>query len=448
MSLREIVNVVITRQTTALPRESFGIPMIAGPNANFTERLRYYTDLSSVADDVHGGTSAPEYLAASDVFSQNPRVSRLAIGHILGNVVITDDAGTYTAGNIIVNVNGTDVNEPFDTDKDTTLTNLATSIQALSDVSTAVYAAGPHTITITPVAGTLLAVTTDLTGITGTMTMTTSATATESITDALNNINDEQSNWYGFVITSRTQSDQLEAAAWAETQTKIFSVASAEADIIGVSDASDTTSLAAQLKAAGYDRTFGIYNADVTNDYADAAYLGRILPYDPGTYTAMFKRLAGITIDDLTPTQSTNARDKNFNVYEEIGDASIAREGVVSSGEFIDVIIFIDWLAAEITTNVYSALVNNLKVPYTDAGITLIENGVIQALQVGQNRGGISPHAFDSDDLRIGGFSTSVPALENVSSVDKANRTLNDVTFVAYLAGAIHAVQINGIVTV
>jgi len=86
-------------------------------------------------------------------------------------VVVTDDAGTYTAGDIVVTVNGTDVTESFDTDKNTTMTALAASIQALEDVLTAVYASGAHTITITPISGGDLEISVDVSGITGTMTI-------------------------------------------------------------------------------------------------------------------------------------------------------------------------------------------------------------------------------------------------------------------------------------
>jgi len=87
------------------------------------------------------------------------------------NVVITDDAGTYTAGDIVVTVNGTDVTESFDTDKNTTMTALAASIQALATVSTAAYVAGSHTITIVAANDVDLTVTVDVSGITGTMTI-------------------------------------------------------------------------------------------------------------------------------------------------------------------------------------------------------------------------------------------------------------------------------------
>lgn len=447
MSLADIVNVQITRETKGVTRAGFGTALILGPNANFNARVQYFTDLSAVDDVLAGGTAAPEYLAVQDAFAQLPRVTRIAIGHIRGTKTLTDDAGTYTAGNAEVTVNGTLVDEPYDTDKDTTLTNLAASIQALADVLTAVYSSVAHTIVITPATDKLLAVSFDLSGITGTMTWALSATGTETITDALNNIKTEDNDWYGLNLVSRTKQDQLDAAAWAESNEKICVVASAEADIIDTTDAADTTSIAAQLKAAGYARTACVYHSQAASEYADAALLGKILPYDPGTYTAMFKTLASITVDVLTETQTSNARDKNCNVYEQIGGVNIVREGKVAEGEFIDVIIFIDWLDARITEAVYALLAKSLKVPYTEDGIAAVKSEIGAPLQVGQNRGGISPTEYDADNNQIGGFVIVIPALAGISSADKTARLLQDVEFTAWLAGAIHAVTIDGVVT-
>lgn len=448
MGLSEIVNVQITRETRAVTAPGFGTALILGGNANFNARLQYFEELAAIALAIAGGTASPEYKAAADMLAQNPRVTRLAIGHQRGTKTLTDSAGTYTAGSIKVTVNGTLLTQAFTVDKDTTLTALAVQIAAHADVATAIYSSGAHTIVITPDTGKLLAIVSDLASITGTMTMVLTATATEAIADALDAIQTADDDWYGLMLVSRTQADQLDAAEWIEANMKVCCLASSESDIVDLTDAGDTTSLAALLKAAGYARTFGIYSALAATEYPDAALLGKLFPYDPGTYTAKFKTLASITVDTLTATQSTNARDKNFNTYESIGGVSIVREGKVAEGEFIDVIIFVDWLDSNITADVYSHLVNQRKVPYTEGGMAGIKSIIEKRLQIGLNRGGISPFSQDSDKNQNGGYIVTLPAFEGIPSVDKIARLLQDVEFVAWLAGAIHAVRIDGIVTV
>jgi hypothetical protein len=87
----------------------------------------------------------------------------------INQAVITDDGDTYTAGDIVTTVNGTAVTTSFDTDKNTTLTAHAADIlAAIDDLSSCAYVAGSHTITLIS-KNTDLAVTVDISGITGDM---------------------------------------------------------------------------------------------------------------------------------------------------------------------------------------------------------------------------------------------------------------------------------------
>lgn len=98
--------------------------------------------------------------------------------------VITDDAGTFTAGSIVSTIvhgtiqNGelpavsasTVVTTPWVTNKDTTMANHAANIKAaLSDCFSCVYAAAGHTITFIGDGEDIISCTQDLTGVTGTM---------------------------------------------------------------------------------------------------------------------------------------------------------------------------------------------------------------------------------------------------------------------------------------
>jgi len=165
---------------------------------------------------------------------------------------------------------------------------------------------------------------------------------------------------------------------------------------------------------------------------------GVILPLDPGSYTAALKDLVGITKNDITPTQRTNILAKNANMYSEVGGVGITEFGTVGEGEYIDIIILVDWLDARITEGVFSLLTRLPKVPYTDGGIAGIEAEITKVLQLGQALGGI---ATDPQ------FTVTVPLASEVSQGDKAARVLNGVSFVATLTGAIHATNITGTVT-
>lgn len=260
-----------------------------------------------------------------------------------------------------------------------------------------------------------------------------------SVTDDLDAIELEDDNWYALAYTDRTKAVVQSIAAWVETRMKIFGTASDDATIINTAAGSDMTSIAALLNQAGYVRSFVMYHQDADSDYPECAWFGRVLPTTPGSVTWKFKTLASISYSDLSTNQSNNALNKKCNLYRFIGGVGITANGTVAEGEFIDIIRGIDWLTARIQEFVYALLVNSDKVPYTDAGIASVEAEVRRALDLGVSNSFIAP---DPE------YTVTVPKAANVPSADKAARILRDVVFTATLAGAIHAVEIRGRVSV
>lgn len=84
--------------------------------------------------------------------------------------VITDDAGTFTAGSIVSIVNGVTVTTAWASDKNTTMTAHAAAIAALASVLSAVHSTTGHTITVISKNDDLV-ITTSVAGVTGTMTI-------------------------------------------------------------------------------------------------------------------------------------------------------------------------------------------------------------------------------------------------------------------------------------
>ena len=205
------------------------------------------------------------------------------------------------------------------------------------------------------------------------------------------------------------------------------------------------TDIGSILKGASNDRAFGVFDAEAgiltdpasTTTYAEMAWMGTMFPKDPGSATWMFKNLAGITPDGLSSTQSTDARNKNVNVYEVFHDQPMVWEGKMANGEFIDIIRGADWLEARLEERIFFLLLNTDKVPFTDAGATLLENEIraqlLEAVTVG----------YITNDFII-----AVPKVADVSQNDKANRVFPAIKFTAILQGAIHSVTVQGVVTV
>jgi predicted exporter len=95
---------------------------------------------------------------------------------------------------------------------------------------------------------------------------------------------------------------------------------------------------------------------------------------------------------------------------------------------------------------IYSRFVNLPKIPYTNAGIAIIEAEVRAQLQEAVTAG-----VIDGEQAII----VTVPKISQISVNDRANR-INDranrilpaITFEAKLAGAIHKATVRGTVTV
>jgi hypothetical protein len=164
-----------------------------------------------------------------------------------------------------------------------------------------------------------------------------------------------------------------------------------------------------------------------------------MLPLPAGSATWKFKTLKGITVDKLNPTQVGNADGKNCNTFTPIGGVNVTAEGVVADREFIDVIMGCDWIFVNMQADIYAAMVNSPKIPFTDKGAALIESIIRTRLNLAIKQGILA----DSPAPVV-----SVPKVADVSSADKTARRLTGITFQGTLAGAIHAVTVNGNVTV
>lgn len=98
MSLNEIVNVTIDRQTRAVSQAGFGTVLLLGSfPANITDRYRTYTSAAGVEGDFPA-TSAQVY-AARAAFGQSPAPTRIVIGRIdsgdTPDVALTEIANVY-----------------------------------------------------------------------------------------------------------------------------------------------------------------------------------------------------------------------------------------------------------------------------------------------------------------------------------------------------------------
>lgn len=241
----------------------------------------------------------------------------------------------------------------------------------------------------------------------------------------------ENDDWWGLGIADRTKAVIVAAAAVIETLPKVFIACSEDADVL----TGATDDVASTLKTAGYDRTAYLWSADQEN-YPEMRWFGEMLPKDPGSATWKFKQLSGITADYMTTTQRSNAHGKNANTFLTVGGVNITENGCVASGEWIDVMLGIDYVTARMQENIYSELVNLDKIPFTNGGIAIVENLERQVLEDAVAKSIFSSYTIESPDI------------SEISTGDKLARILPDMKWEGILAGAVHKVKVSGTVTV
>lgn len=266
------------------------------------------------------------------------------------------------------------------------------------------------------------------------------AQSDEDWADVLAAIRRESNDWYGLAIYSREEADVLAAAAWAETNHKLFGTASSAANI---TDGSADNDLLSRLKTKGYAYTFALYHTQAAAEYPEAALMAERFTYYPGSETWANVKLNGITADKLPEGDVLTVQNKNGSTFETFGSFAVSQGGKTAAGEWIDVIRFRDWLKATMQADVAFALINaGGKIPYTDKGIQIIANAMQQSLALGVRRGGIAEEELDENNNVIPSYRITYPKASEISPNRKASRVLQDIGGAARLAGAVHLVEI------
>jgi len=440
MSLDDIVNIQITRETAAVDRAGFKEMLILDPHARFYPRVTWYSNLAAMAS-AGWQTDDLAYVAASDWFAQSPKPTRVAVGKVIGDTIVVSIDSVQNSTDYIIYIEsatpGTPTEFKYTSDPTATQTEIADGLVALINAGSEPMTAsnvGDDVQLVNDVAKAKYAVTIN----SWSLMSVGVPTSAEEPDAALNAIVLEDNTWYGLCYTSRTEADIKTVMDWAETVYKIFGTASDDTNILA---SSDTTSLAYYAESNSLARSWVQYSANASTEYPEAAWMGKALTFDPDVIhiTWAFKTLSSVTVDSITDDQRSNALGKNANIYQPVGGVNITEFGTMGEGEYIDVILGCDWIRARMQENIFSRLVNQPKIPYTDKGIASIEASIKKDLQTGIDVGFLA----DSPAPVV-----TVPAAADVDQADKAARLLKNITFSATLAGAIHTVQVTGTVTV
>ena len=432
------VDVQVDKQTATVSRQGFGVPCVLSYHTVFPELYRLFGSLDEM---VTAGFTVDDvtYKLASSMFAQSPRPQSIVVARrttaAIRDVKLTPKTPLLASTAYPVTVNGETFT--FTTDATPTVAEITAGLTALIDAGGENVNAVDNSTDLdveaaaapggSPTAGAPFHISFDASQFDFN-----DNTLTASADTDLANLLAVYTDFYGLVTDLWDATNIAEVAAQVESASVplLYSAETQDSDVI----TSSTSDIASTLQTSAYERTFITYADDIRASKA-AAFLGKQLPATPGSTTWKFQTLAGTSATSLTTGEIAFADGKACNTYTTVGGINITAEGVVSSGEFIDVVRFVDWLQARVKENVFRALAINPKVPYTNSGIQAIVSEVEGVLRQGVFNGGINP----DEELIV-----TAPLAADVDANDRASRLLPDLEFIATLAGAIHKTVIRG----
>jgi len=487
--IKRFVDVEIRKDTPRVSAAGFGILMMITDSLLLSSTVRHKSFLSAAAVDAFFGDASEESLAADAFFFQNPflenqpnelqfgRFVDAAIAALLecgsspetdfevwklisdGEFAVTIDAGlvelpgldfsSVTSMADVAAVIDTALGANGDcyflinrfniisstTGVASTITLLDTvAIPAGTDISGTGYLDGDVIVGPTNLGGSILS----------------QGQIAEDFDVALLAIENVNSDWSAMGALKKYRDDTVteDMADEIESRRKMFLIATNDANTLVLGD---TSTFLYYLKNANYKRSAGIYHDNDTL-YPDTSWMGQQLPKDVGSTNWAFKELAGIAEGaevDIPPVvlselQKDAALDVNCNVYTTVLAADFVYLGTMGGGknvdkegEFIDIIRNIDFLQARTEEGLMSLLLEKDIIPFTNAGITIVDTRLKSRLDEYGVKQGI---------LVEGSINTSFPKRSEVSQSDRDDRLLPDGTFTAELQGGINKVVVRGTV--
>lgn len=162
----------------------------------------------------------------------------------------------------------------------------------------------------------------------------------------------------------------------------------------------------------------------------------------------MWKRIRNIDETDgyWTSGQINTLEDSQVNAITQILNQYVFSNGLSGADDttykWLDIVrtqYFIESLLREKLTK----LVKNTNLPYTSDGIATVKGAILDTLAGAVDTGAIVSEYVDSNGEVQRGYTVSMPKIENISSSDKENRLLDNISITAKLAGHIQEITIN-----
>jgi hypothetical protein len=166
----------------------------------------------------------------------------------------------------------------------------------------------------------------------------------------------------------------------------------------------------------------------------------------------MYKQEPGIIAESLAQSQLSALIANNCNVFINYdNNTAIIQPGVVASGDYIDTIFGVDWLAIDIQNTLYNILFTaTTKIPQTNEGNAILSTGIVSVLDQGVANGLLAPGTWGDNgfgtltqgDYLPRGYYVYAPDINTQNPTDRANRKSVVFQVAAKLAGAINTIAV------
>lgn len=267
---------------------------------------------------------------------------------------------------------------------------------------------------------------------------------------------DAQFYWIDIDKTLRDIAGLDGVVNWIETKNRFAIITSND---VNTESVAITTSLAARQKgklvrsAVFYSQ---LANAAEYPGYAYAALLGTFnFDNADAAYTGKFKKLLGITPANLgsTPVQQvtgfqpqlgqSTAAGNCANMFINIGGQNFVVEGsTLTPNVFIDEIHATDWIIARTEEEMLGVLLNNNRVPFTDAGMEMLASAA-RVVMTQAIRAGLIAIDLDENGDYSPAVEYIVPSVFDVPASQRKARIAPEIIVRFRYAGAVHYAQVN-----
>lgn len=415
------------------------------------------------------------YAAALAWYSQKPTPKTFLVGAITQNETIPATSATVagktaavladvkkiTSGSMALFVNGKQTSiDGVDFSGAVDLAAVATTLQTKLDAATTTenkvvvtQAAGTFTLqtqatgskaTLTAPSGDI-AVALKLTNAAGAV--VTNGEDPKSIGVDLNNAVEANLNFFYVAVerSLRKTAQQMEAARWCEASGKVFGWGDSDENILKLNTANSFK----EAKDANLRNTICVFDASKNgNEYPEVSILGRAATVNfyvaNSVLVLAYKKGPGISTADLSSGQLAALQSYNGNAFISVGGNVMFFDGKMSDGTWFDTVQGVEWLSQQIRNNVFNLFYQSTtKVPWTDTGVAMVNQQVINALELARTNGLIAPGYDNEGTFYPDGYKVISTEL-NLMQSQKGSRIWEGTSFIAIGSGALQGATISG----